>query len=144
MSKEFEKIKEFFELSEEERTKHFEGVFDNAADFFERFNHIIKNGTPEEKKQVLEELQEVQQFVEKETAKLSEKTGLTPEQLKDYADDKSHFSEEQWNAIQGARERIVHDSEDVKSYLKFKPEVPGSEAPKNKSPKPKKKGWEKA
>ena len=136
----FATIMKFFSMSQEERAEHFPEVFEQSAAFFERFNYIMKEGTLDEKRRMLEELQELQRVVQEETAKLSDTTGLSEEELKAFAENQSNFSEDQWNMIQSTKGRIEKNAGEVSNLLKFD-ESQGNGAKPKKGKKPKKPGW---
>ena len=50
MEDEFERIMSFFELSSEEKEARLQEVFEDSVEYFERFKHVMLNGSQEEKK----------------------------------------------------------------------------------------------
>ncbi|MCP5492517.1 MAG: hypothetical protein H7A40_05690 [Chlamydiales bacterium] len=143
---EFDRLMEFFKLTPKERADRFEEVFANSADFFEKLNYILKNGSPEERKKMIEELQQLQSVVQEETHKLVESTGLSEEELKSFAEDPSNFTPEHWEMIQNARHSIQTDASEASKMLNFRPESPKppSGEPKKKPKGPGKSGWVKS
>ncbi len=139
---EFAKIMKFFSMSQEERAENFENVFEQSAEFFEKFNHIMKEGTLEEKQLMISELQELQKVVQEETDKLSDSSGLSPEELKEFASKPENFSPEQWEMIQSTRSRIEKDAEEASNNLSFNelPNSPAKPIKKKKTPRDKG-GW---
>lgn len=138
---EFGRIMKFFQMNAEDRAKHYKDIFTDSAEFFSRFNYVMKNGTVSEKRQMLEELQELQRTVKEETTKLTETTGMSEEELKRFAENQENFDQEHWDMIQGARERIQNDAAEIGEMLQFNfSKEGGSEALKssNKPKKPKK------
>ena len=140
---EFAKIMKFFSMSQEERAEHFPEVFEQSAEFFEKFNHIMKEGTLEEKQHMIAELQELQRVVQEETSKLTDMTGLSDEELKAFAENEKNFTPEQWKMIQNTRGRIEKDATEVSNLLKFNEEgSEGESSPKKpKKPSKKKQDW---
>lgn len=143
---EFGRLMDFFKLDPEERAERFEEVFANSAEFFEKLNYILKNGTPEEKQKMVQELQQLQGVVQEETSKLVDASGMSEEELKNFADDPSNFTPEHWEMIQKARQSIQSDASEASKMLNFRPEhsKPPSEAPKKKPKGPGKSGWVKS
>ena len=143
---EFKRLIEFFKLSPKERADRFEEVFENSAEFFEKLNYILKNGTLEEKQKMIQELQQLQVVVREETSKLADSTGLSEEELKSFAEDSSNFTPEHWEMIQKAREKIQADASEASKMLNFQPESPKppSDKPKKKPKGHGKSGWVKS
>ncbi|MCP5509232.1 MAG: hypothetical protein H7A39_02335 [Chlamydiales bacterium] len=129
---EFEKIMKFFSMDQKERSSHFSEVFEKSAEFFEKFNHVMKEGSLEDKQRMIAELQELQRVVQEETEKLTNMTGMSEEELKAFAENKNNFTPEQWEMVQQTRSRIQKDTTEVSNLIQFN--EPGSE----QSHKPKK------
>lgn len=135
---EFDRILKFFKMNPADRAEHFEDIFNDSADFFERLNYILKNGTIDEKRHIIEELQQLQQLVQEETSKLTEMSGLSESELKSFATNPDNFTSEHWEVIEKARERIQHDALEASELLNFKPPGAGEGEQKSSSGKPKK------
>ncbi len=122
MEDEFDRIMEFFNLSAEEKERRLPEVFEDSVEYFERFKYVIMNGTPEEKKEAVKKVMSLKRKVEEETKRVCDKTGLTTEQLAAYSNDPKNFSQEQWNAIKGAKKKLEEGVESFKDATKKKKE----------------------
>lgn len=143
MEDEFDRIMEFFNLSAEEKEKRLQEVFEDSVEYFERFKYIMMNGTPEEKKEAVKKVMILKRKIEEETKRVCDKTGLTPEQLAAYSNNPKNFSQEQWNAIEGAKKKLEEGVGALKDASKEKKEGGGTaskeggeQAPKKKKKKP--------
>ena len=78
--------------------------------------------------------EELKKKIEEETKRVCEKTGMTPEQLMEYAEDPKNFSPEQWSAISSTKKKLESGLDDAKKDIKSE----GSEKTlRKKSKKPK-------
>ncbi len=143
---EFDRLMEFFKLSSKERAEHFEEVFKNSAEFFEKLNYILKEGTPEEKQKIISELEDLQQVVQSETTKLIAQTGMSEEELREFADNPDNFTPEHWEMIQSTRSSIETDAAEASTRLNFTAESPKpkGDKPKKRPKGPGKSGWVKS
>ncbi|WP_420422059.1 hypothetical protein [Simkania sp.] len=114
MAGEYERIMEFFNLSPEEKEERLQEVFEDSVEYFERFKHIMINGSPEEKKQAVERVMNMKKRIEEETKKICEKTGMTEEQLAQFSNDPKNFSPGQWEAIESAKKKLDKGVGDIK------------------------------
>ena len=115
LKQEFPEIFDFFELDDEARVEKFEEILSQIARFSEKIQDRILNGTEEDNKDLQDFLKDMQEKVENEKAKVFEKVGVSEEQFKEFLNDKSNFSEEDWASMQ-----------EMKGYLKetIMPNVP--------------------
>ena len=136
MKDEFDRIMEFFTLSPEEKENHLQDIFEDSVEYFEHFKHILINGTSEEKKQAIERMGILKDMIEKETKKMVEKTGLSEEQMSKLSVDPKNFSEEQWDAIEGAKKKLQSGVEEIKEIVEE--QTKGKAPPKKEGEEPKK------
>lgn len=126
MEDEFDKIMEFFDLSPEEREGRMNEVFEDSVEYFERFKHIMLNGTKEEKQEAVKKVMMLKKKIEDETKRVCEKTGMTPEQLAAYSNNPKNFSPEQWESIQGAKKKLDEGVGDIKKMVQEKKKGKGA------------------
>jgi len=142
---EFKRIMQFFQLSHEEKAEHLGAVFEDSVEFFQRFRHTLEHGTPDEKKQAIEEVVEMQELLQNETKKLSEESGLSAEELDKISQDPANYTPEQWTLINESRQKIENEAAQIANMANFKEqpapsrEVTASEGEVKK--KKKKKTW---
>ncbi|WP_194847666.1 hypothetical protein [Candidatus Neptunochlamydia vexilliferae] len=133
MEDEFDRIMGFFDLSSEEKEARLKEVFEDSVEYFKRFKYQMLNGTEEEKKESLKKMTLLKAKMEEETQRICKKTGMTPEQLAAYSSDPKNFSQEQWGAIKGAKQKLDEDAKEMK-----KKGDGGNEPPKKRRKRPKK------
>ena len=144
MHDEFRKIMSFFSLSPDQKADELDGVFKSSIEFFDKFKYILENGTPEEKNEIMNEVMQLQEKLQQETEKMCSETGLSEEQLKEYAQSKDNFSDEEWESIQAAKTKLESQAEELSAVLPAAKKKEPSER-KGKAPgAPKKKKWVKS
>lgn len=134
---EYNKIIDFFSLPPEEKSQNLEEVFKNTVEFFDRFQYILMNGTPEEKKEMIQEVLELQKKLKLETEHMCQITGLSEEELKQFSQDSTNFSDEEWEVIQNAKAQIEEKASEISGHVKFNENEPKA-ASKGSSKKKKK------
>jgi hypothetical protein len=122
MSDEFRKIMAFFSMDPEKKAHELERVFENSIEFFEHFKEVLQNGTPEQKQEVLNQVMQLQDKLQQETQRMCEETGYSEAQLKDFAENKENFSEEEWESIQAAKKKLNSQAEELSILVPGKKE----------------------
>ena len=120
MSEEFRKIMAFFSMDPEKKAGELEHVFENSIEIFEHFKEILQHGSPEQKQEVLNQVMQLQEKLQQETQRMCEETGVSENQLKEFAENKENFSEEEWNAIQSAKKKLNTQAEELSAIVPSK------------------------
>lgn len=141
MHDEFRKIMSFFSLDPEQKAGQLDSVFKSSIDFFDKFKDTLENGTPEEKNEIMKEVMQLQEKLQEETEKMCEQTGLSEEQLKEYAQSKDNFSDEEWESIQAAKSKLEQQAEELSEILPAKKKEGSSEKKGKPKGSVKKKKW---
>ncbi len=149
MEDEFERIMAFFDLPAEEKEGRLQEVFEDSVEYFERFKYMMLNGSKEEKKEAVKKVMMLKKKIEEETHRVCEKTGMTPEQLVEFSNNPKNFSDDQWDAIEGAKKRLEQGVGEIKEAVKTKKEgrtsvqegVAPEEGKKTKKKKKPPKNW---
>lgn len=144
MHEEFKKIMAFFSLEPDQKVGELESVFKHSIEFFDKFKYVLENGTPEEKNEIMNEVMQLQQKLQQETEKMCSETGLSEEQLKEYAQTKDNFSDEEWESIQSAKAKLEQQAEDLSSVLPTARKKEPAEKKSKTSSTSKKKKWVKS
>ncbi len=137
MSEEYKKIQEFFNLNPEEKQEHLRDILDDSVHFFERFRHILAEGSSDERKEIMQELMEFREKVVSETEKIMQKTNLSQDDLDKIAHDPSNFSPEQWETLEQARHKIEEQFSDITKFMKEESGEQPEKPKKRKKPKKK-------
>lgn len=148
MSDEFEKIMGFFDLNMKEKASHLEDVFEESIEFFEKFKYLLANGTPEEKRQIFAQINQLQARLQKESEDMQKVTGLSEQQLKEFSLNPGNFNEEEWEIISSAKKKLENQADEINVIVKG-PEAAAAEkkkAAKKKAAggKKKRKDWVKS
>lgn len=144
MEDEFKKIMEFFSLSPEDKAVKLEDIFQDSIEFFSKFQHVLENGTEEEKSEILSKVMQLQQMLQEETKKMCSDSGLTEEQLREFANNRDNFSEEEWATIVSAKSKLDEQANAIAKKLPGGKENPSLEKAKKPASKKKEKKWMKS
>ncbi len=144
MKDEFDRIMEFFDLPPEEKEEHLAEVFAETAAYFERFKYTLIHGTPKERDEAIKRVGVLKQKIEEETKRLTEKTGLSEEELAKVSQDPSLYDQDQYEAIEKSKREISEGVQEIKEVLsqqQGEPQPPLAPTPpkkkkKRKGPKP--------
>jgi len=115
MEDEFDRIMEFFNLSPEEGESKLSEVLEDVFEYFERFKHVMLNGTPEEKQKAVDRVMKLKKKIEEVTQNVCEKTGMDPDQLTAYSSNPKHFSESQWHMLEEAKKRFKSGMQEMQN-----------------------------
>ncbi|PCI95658.1 hypothetical protein COB11_01620 [Candidatus Aerophobetes bacterium] len=140
MDDEFDKIMEFFSLNPEDKAVKLEDIFEDSIEFFNKFQYVLENGTEEEKAEILGKVMELQEKLQEETEKMCTDSGLTEEELKEFANDKKNFTDEEWETITHAKSKLDDQAEQISKHLPGNEPGPAEIASSVPKKKKKKKG----
>lgn len=145
LKNEFERLMKLFHEASEGKVMNLEEVFSQSLVFFEHLKEQIANGSHEDKREALRMMSEMYTQMLNESKRISERSGMTEEQLLSFAENPSNFTPEQWTAIQASKEKIVHAGQDLAKTIEKsnKIDVPpsGEKKPHPKDKKSKKSDW---
>lgn len=131
----FDRLLKLFHEGAEGKLPDLEEVFSQSLEFFNHLKTQIEKGTPEEKQEAIKMMGELYSQMMIATKQITEKSGLSEEQLLSYADNPSNFTPEQWTAIQESRQQISKAGEDLAKVVEDmskRPSSPGKEGKKSK------------
>ncbi len=136
---EYERLLKLFQEGAEGKSINLGDVFSQSLTFFQQLKAQIEKGSPEEKKEAMGMMSEMYQQMMLETQKITKRSGLSEDQLVDYAENPANFTPEQWKAIQESKEKILHAGEDLAKTLgKMGRDQPEEKEAGGKQPKEKK------
>lgn len=113
MSEEYRKIQEFFAMNAQEKSKHLKEILERSIEFFQKFQHVLAEGSPEEKKAMIDEMESFRKQVVAQTESLAKSVGISQEDLEKYAENPSNFTTEQWEALQSAKKKIQEQYKEI-------------------------------
>lgn len=130
----FDRLLKLFHEGAEGNLSNLDEVFSQSLEFFKHLKAQIEKGTPEEKQEAMRMMGELYSQMNIAAKQITEKSGLTEEQLLSYADNPSNFTPEQWAAIQESRQQISKAGEDLAKAVEGigKKPSPGKEGKKSK------------
>lgn len=135
---EFDRLMKLFHEASDAKASNLEEVFSQSLVFFEHLKDQIANGSNEDKREALRMMSEMYAQMMAESKRISERSGMTEEQLMAFAENPGNFTPEQWNAIQASKEKIVHAGQDLaKTIEKIDKKEVAKAPPHEKKPHPK-------
>jgi hypothetical protein len=79
--------------------------------FFDQLRTILETGTEEEKQEALKDSQELQEKLQVYAQKAYEKTGMSPEDIKNFLAKGSNFPAADWQHLQNAQKELSEHRE---------------------------------
>jgi hypothetical protein len=141
---ELEQLLKLFREGAEGKLSSLEEVFARSLDFFNHLKEQMQTGTPEEKQEAAKMMGEVYTQMMKATQEITEKSGLSEDQLLAFAENPANFTPDQWKAIQESRQKISQAGQDLAKVI-AKQGTPASQEEGGKPAKegkpPKKPHW---
>lgn len=142
---EFDRLLKLFREGAEGKLANFEEVFAQSLGFFNELKEQMQNGSPEDKQEAVKMMGELYAQMMKATKEITEKSGLSEDQLLSYAENPDNFTPDQWRAIQESRQKISQAGQDLAKVISKQgapsPEKEKREKPPNEGKKPKKSDW---
>ncbi len=114
---EFNRLIKLFQEGAEGKQINLEEVFGQSLEFFQHLKAQMETGNPEEKKEAMTMMAEMYKQMIAETKKITERSGLSEEQLMSYAENPSNFTPEQWKQIQESRQKISEAGQDLSKVI---------------------------
>ncbi len=122
MEDDYERLMKFFDESSEEKDKKLDLIFQESMLFFEKYKHVLKEGTEAERVVMKKKMDALREKLQKENKRSQEQLGLTPEDIKQLAKDPSNFSPQQWEYLQNAQKQISMEKEEQNKLLSVRKE----------------------
>lgn len=145
---EYQQLMTLFHEAAEGKALNLEEVFSRSLEFFEHLKEQIASGSAEDKKEAMRIMSEMYGQMIAESKRISERSGMTEEQLVAFAENPANFTSEQWNAIQSSKDKIAHAGIDLAKTIESTaksgemPFAPSQEKKAHhKDKKSKKSGW---
>ena len=141
---EFERLMKLFHEGADGKSISLEEVFTHSLEFFKDLKAKMEKGTPEERQEAMQMMAMLYTQIMEESKKISQKSGLSEEQLMTFAENPSNFTPEQWRAIQESRQKITQAGQELAKAIEkaAKPSVPeGKEKKPPHGKAPKKSKW---
>ncbi len=140
---EFEKLQELFRQATEGKASDVGLVYKEALKFFERLKEQVVQGSPEDKLVALEMMMRLYQEMLRDTKKISERVGMSPEQLMNFAENPANFTKEQWEALQASKKHVSGMGHSMSQAIGLEDEkiAPTPENAKPKDVKGKRSKW---
>ena len=137
----FDKLMEYFEQINQGKVVDLELVLQIYFKFMEDIKEAIQTSSDEDRADLFKKLMTMYTQILRESKKVTEKTGMTEEQLSSFASNPSNFSEDTWRMLQEARKKMADASKGLSDSIAYrrqasleKKEGEGGEKPKPGKP----------
>jgi hypothetical protein len=115
---EFEHLMSLFREGAAGKKVDLHKVFEESLAFFEHLKKELQEGTPEERKEVLQMMSTMHKEIVEESKKLLKNSGMSEEQLVTFAENPANFTPEQWEAFQESKNEIHKAGMDLAKVAK--------------------------
>ena len=110
---EFDQLLTLFNDGAEGKLSNLEEVFSRSLEFFQHLQKQIQSGSSEERQEAIKMMGDLYTRMMQATKQITEKSGLSEDQLLSYAENPSNFTPDQWKAIQESRQKIATAGHDL-------------------------------
>lgn len=107
LKEKFERLFHAFDKKAHGQEVNLESVFRDSIEFFQQLKRELQTATPEERKDLMHMVQEMNDKINEESYKICSKTGMSEQQLMEYAENPNNFSEHQWRTIQKGKGEML-------------------------------------
>ena len=104
-------------------------MLQEVISLFERVKNILPTTNAEERKELFAIMTDLQQFLIKETSRLAEKSGLSPEQLARFSENPDNFSDKQCSFLTEIKAKLGSQADEIRGILRDLPSISGEEGP---------------
>jgi hypothetical protein len=114
---EFQRLIKIFQDGAEGKPVNLAEVFSQSIEFFQHLKLQIEKGSPDEKKEAMQMMAELYNQMMAETQKITQRSGVSEEQLVAFAENPANFSPEQWKQIQESKQKITQAGQELSKVM---------------------------
>ncbi len=104
-------------------------LFKQSLKIFEEIKDVMSKGDDEEKKEALQLMTELHDFLHNESLRLAKKTGLTEDQLARFAENPNNFSDSQWRSLEMIKTKLNKSASELAHIMKQNAKAPKADTP---------------
>ena len=93
-------------------------LFKDSIRIFDKLKDALKDCSEEEKKELFALMAEMHQFLQQETKKIAEKSGMNEEQLLRYSENPDNFSPAQWKALEVVKIKLNETGKELTDVVR--------------------------
>jgi len=145
---EFKRLSELLAQAQDIKSVQLEEILKEAVIFFNDIKEGFLKGTPEEKKEMIRMMTELQSKLQDIYKSVAEKSGMSEEELYVYSENPSNFSPEQWKLMQETKNKLFEATRQLYQKIEGKEKTEAlknkqdkTKTPSKKPPGSKKSGW---
>ena len=113
----FKRMMDYFHQTVEGKPLNLEELCNESMQFFEKVRHAVEHGTEKEKGDAAQLMSEMYKKLVVECKQLTEKTGMSEEQIMNFSENPHNFSQEQWQILQETRQNMTRTGEALAASL---------------------------
>lgn len=140
----FEKLLQVFVKGAQGKELDLTTLLKETTAFFEEAQKELKSASPEEQKVIFAMMDEMYKKLQEESDRISEKTGMTEEQLMAFSENPRNYTPDQWREIQNTKKKMMQMGRVVGKILKPDEEEDKEELKKKVVRKLKRSDWKKS
>ena len=93
-------------------------LFKDSITIFDKLKEALKDCSEEEKKELFALMAEMHQFLQQETKRIAEKSGMNEEQLLRYSENPDNFSPAQWKAMEVVKIKLNETGKELTDVVR--------------------------
>ena len=119
IEEEFTRLIDLYQQAAEGKAGSVQEIFQKSLDFIEHLKNELATGDEEEKKAALLMIKELYKYMKGHTKMMSQRSGLTEEQLKTRSENPANFTPQQWKNMQESKKILAKAGEDLVKLLQI-------------------------
>ncbi len=128
MHEDFERLMKLFTQADEGLEVSLEKTIAEAVALFDNIKTSLATATPEEKLRLMEELNQMHATLAKETKKVTDKAGMTEEEILAGVENPQLYTPSQWESLQEAKQQLFKSGNVIKKMIQpAEPQAPGKQ-----------------
>lgn len=89
-----------------------------VVDLFHHLKSALPKTNPQERSEIIGKMTELHTFLNKETKRLANQTGLSEEQMLRFAENPNNFTKDQWTLLEKVKTVMGAEAEEIKKVMK--------------------------
>lgn len=118
MKEQYEKLFQLIDKANDIKSFNLEDVLKEAVVLFDALRKEYPKASKEEKQELIEMMNKLYKHLQEMSKKMSEKTGMSEEEVASYSENPSNFSPEQWRIVQESKEKLTSSVQRFGSTLR--------------------------
>ncbi len=127
LQEEFARLIYMYQQAAEGKEGSVKELFQKSLQFIEDLKQQLINGDEEDKKAAIRMMSELYQHMRNHTKSMSERSGVSEEEMAANAENPANFTPEQWQSMQESRQKLAQSGQELVKLLRPKESPSGEE-----------------